>query len=430
MIAAAIVAAIAACLVVAGPTARDDEGRALLDRIAETYRGLDAYADDGERRLTIRMGEQAIERAEPYRMIYARPDRLSVQTPSTRLVRDGEHLMSAVTPAGFYDQRTDEGPVEVATLAVTAAGSTILGDPLGPPLPLILGLLTGEEPARSIGPEPGAVTLEEDGEFDGETVRVLRVASVGRPDWRLFVDPDRLLIVGAEVVVSAEALDAIAPPGTSLDEVSVVWSARSIHTDAPPADAFAMEPPPGLAEVGPLLDPEARDRAKAEADAADPRVGEPAPVFTVRLLGDDGPGAEVSRDELKGKVVLIDFWATWCGPCLKELPEVAEVIGRYADRGDEVRFLCVSIDEATEDLPALAKELLTFLDDRSLAIRRPPVAEVGLDPEGRMASGFKVKGIPSAFLLDREGVVRAVFVGYDEDIAATLKGRIDGLLGE
>ena len=71
--------------------------------------------------------------------------------------------------------------------------------------------------------------------------------------------------------------------------------------------------------------------------ATDRRVGKPAPDFTLTLL--DGPGKTktVTKAELAGKVVVIDFWATWCGPCMKELPEIQKLIDSYADTEERRR---------------------------------------------------------------------------------------------
>ncbi|MEW4567785.1 TlpA disulfide reductase family protein [Tautonia sp. JC769] len=416
---------------------RDDDALSLLRRVAETYQGLDHYADRGQRDVTFTIDGEKIERFDPFRLAYSRPDRFAVQAPGSRIVSDGEQMLSVVTPAGHYEIAAAPDRAGVEVMAVSAVGSAVLGDPIGPPLPLILGLLTGEEPGRAIPTDPEQLAIEEDREWQGTSVRVLRVPMLGRTDWRLFIDPESFLIVGGEAVMDPESVADLSPPGLSLDGVEVSWTTGPISTEAPPPadeenNPFLTEPPPGMAVLGPLLDPEARAREEAAKLAADPRVGTPAPQFTVPLLNDEGLGEEIRAVDLEGKVVLIDFWATWCGPCLKELPEVAALIDAYAeaDRADDLRVLCVSIDEGGDDAPSLAKELLTFLDRNDLKVRRPPLAEVALDAEGKMARAFGVRAIPSVLLIGPDGTIRAVITGFDPEFRRKMAGQIDQLLQE
>lgn len=413
----------------------DEAALALLDQVAAAYEGLDHYLDRGERTLAITIDGERVERFDPFRLAFARPNLFAVQAPGSRIVSDGDRMLTVVTAAGHFDETPAPHRVSVDSVAISAVGSSVLGDPLGPPLPLILGLLTGEEPGRNFSSSADDLTIEDDRDWQGKPVRVLRLPVLGRPDWRVFIDPDSMLIAGAEAVITADLLAELGPPGVSLDNVEVTWTAGEISTD-PIAEGddnpFSVEPPPGMAVLGPLLDPEARAREEAAKLAADPRVGKPAPQFTVTLINDDGLGEEVRAVDLEGKIVLIDFWATWCGPCLKELPEVAELINAFAeaDRADDLRILCVSIDEAGDDPGKVAKDVLTFLDRNDLNLSRSPMAEVALDSDGAMARAFGVRAIPSALLVGPDGNVKAVITGFDPDFRRKMSSQIDQLLKE
>jgi len=415
-------------------TAAPDDGtaaRTALERLASTYGQMDFYSDEGILERVYVVDGERIERAEPYRLRFARPDRLELRTPTARFVSDGETLLTIVQPAGYVERRSAPDAIGVDHVDVSAVGSVLKGDPLGPPLLLVLGLLTGEEPERSIA-DRERLELEPEREWEGRTVQVVRISQIGRPDWRLFLDPETSRLLGGEAVLDPEAIEALSPPGRSLEALEVRWTTGAISTEEPPETAFATEPPPGLADVGTLLRPQAEREAQGERPD-DPRIGETAPEFTVTLLEDGAPGESIRKLDLEGRVVVIDFWATWCGPCLKELPELADLIDRYDDGDEESgpRFLFVSVDQPEGDLERLAGDLQSFLKERELMnIDRAPIARVGIDPEGAIARAFRVSAIPTALLIDQQGVIQDVFVGYDPAVRRKLAERIDALLAE
>ena len=422
MIAAAIALA---ALAPTGPSNAEDGARVLLDRVAEVYGGLDAYTDQGERTIVIVLDGERSERVDPFRLAFARPDRLAIEVADARLVSDGDRLLTVVTPAGHFESEDAPSVVGVDTLAVSAVGSSIMGDPLGPPSALILGLLTGEEPGRSVV----EVALEDDRERGGALVRVLRVATIGSPDWRLLIDPERSLIVAAEAVIPDDRLESIAPPGLAIESIAVTWDAGPIGLGPPDPSVFDASDPPGMADVGRLLDPEARPNAIAD----DPRIGAPAPQFAFDLLGEGGEGdpESVRSLDFEGKVLLLDVWATWCGPCLRELPEVSALLDAYIERGDsadDLRVVFLSIDRPTGEAAEHAETLRAFLVEHDLDLRRPPLAAVGLDPDGKVARAFGVKAIPSAILIGRDGNVRAAFTGFEPDLRRRLTEAIDDAL--
>lgn len=126
-----------------------------------------------------------------------------------------------------------------------------------------------------------------------------------------------------------------------------------------------------------------------------PSVGSKAPE--IELTGPDGKVVKLSA--LKGKLVLIDFWASWCGPCRKENPNVVEAYAKYkkskfvSGKGFEV--FSVSLDRNTEQWKAaIAKDQLTWKYH-------------GLDQKGEAAALYGVQSIPSAFLIDGKGTIIA-----------------------
>lgn len=124
-------------------------------------------------------------------------------------------------------------------------------------------------------------------------------------------------------------------------------------------------------------------------------VGEPFELAFVDLVG----GREVTIDDLRGKVVLIDFWSTTCAPCVAELPDLIELYERNRERGLEV--IGVSLDEAPEN--GGREALLAFVEEHGVPW---PQYYQGNGFDSHFSTGWGVGSIPAAFLVDRRGRLR------------------------
>ena len=129
---------------------------------------------------------------------------------------------------------------------------------------------------------------------------------------------------------------------------------------------------------------------------------------------EDGKTVSFSK-YTKGKVVLLNIWATWCGPCVAAMPDLAEIAAKYKDQG--VRLLALN---QGEDVGRIEK----FLKNRGLDI------EVLLDQKGEAARSYLVQGIPQTVIIDEKGVVREVHIGYLPQLKQQLAAEIDALLIE
>ena len=125
-----------------------------------------------------------------------------------------------------------------------------------------------------------------------------------------------------------------------------------------------------------------------------PRVGRVAPAFTLPSLADGSP---VSLDQFRGKVVLLNFFATWCPTCRAEAPILQAAWEELQPEG--VAFLVVAIGEEGPD------EVTRFMKESA------PTLPVLMNQTGEMLRLYNVNAIPTTFILDREGVVRSINVG-------------------
>jgi thiol-disulfide isomerase/thioredoxin len=127
-------------------------------------------------------------------------------------------------------------------------------------------------------------------------------------------------------------------------------------------------------------------------DGRAPAKGGPAPDFVLRGLD----GHTVQLSDLHGRVVLVNFWATWCRPCRKELPDIQQLAREYPD---ELVVLTVNVEDNADVARA-------FMEDRGLALT------VLLDEDGAVYHQYRLTGMPNSFFVDRDGALAAFQWGY------------------
>ncbi len=137
-------------------------------------------------------------------------------------------------------------------------------------------------------------------------------------------------------------------------------------------------------------------RASDAAPAPAPVVGAPAPDFTLQDLA----GNTVTLSGLRGQVVLVNFWATWCGPCEAEMPAIQQRFETF--QGSGLSVLAVNLAEPADAVRAFINRLgLTFT--------------ILLDPSETVFDLYRVRGYPTTFIVDREGTIVKQHVGYMSD---------------
>jgi thiol-disulfide isomerase/thioredoxin len=137
----------------------------------------------------------------------------------------------------------------------------------------------------------------------------------------------------------------------------------------------------------------------------------PAPNVALRTA----EGATVQLADYKGKVVLIDFWASWCPPCKTSFPALDAIYREYREK--EVEVLAVNVDEQR-------READVFLD------AHPHSLAVFFDPKGVAPAAFGVTGMPTSFLIDRAGNIRFTHTGYSTSVEQKYRRELAQLLSE
>lgn len=161
-------------------------------------------------------------------------------------------------------------------------------------------------------------------------------------------------------------------------------------------------------------------KAKNKADILSKIISETAPIFELKDLS----GKIVSLAELRGKVVILDFWATWCGPCIKSFPGMQKAQEKYKNN-PKVKFLFVNTWEQGDDYLPKVKKLIA---DKKYTDFTVPV-----DIDSKIVTAYKVEAIPTKFVIDAEGNIRFKRRGSSDDkeeIVEEISLLIDTLLNE
>jgi peroxiredoxin len=140
--------------------------------------------------------------------------------------------------------------------------------------------------------------------------------------------------------------------------------------------------------------------------------GTAAPACTLQALGE---GSQIHVEQFKGKVVYVDFWASWCAPCVRSFPFMNELDREFRDRGLQV--LAINLDEKLEDA-------------RTFLAKHPASFALAADPSGQCPRDFGVRGMPSSYLVDRQGIIRHVHLGFRPGDARKLWALVEQLLAE
>ena len=137
------------------------------------------------------------------------------------------------------------------------------------------------------------------------------------------------------------------------------------------------------------------------------KIGQVAPTFKLPDL----TGQQISLDQFKGKIVMLDFWATWCGPCRMTMPIVENLQKEYAD---SLVLLTINLQE-TQDV------VRDYIHAQGIRSR------VLLDEEGTVGTMYEAQEIPLQVLIDKQGIVRFAMSGYGPNMAAQLRTEINKL---
>ncbi len=356
-----------------------------------------AIADADASRVTVEMTAESLSGAQImdsqtaiYQIGSMAPNKFTVYMKEAeqrlRVYCNGTEMIVAMSPEAYF--RAPE-PIQ------TQQAATEIPVPLGPYPEAVLALsLAGVDPAITLLGGMKSVELVDRGKFRGEVPAVhfkgLQDDGVSWHFWITQEDapkPLRLLVDLTPMLKATQQTQFPESYSYQLRFDFVSWRMsgevdENLFTFTPSKDAVEYE----------SLDDYYASIAGAVADH--PLLGADAPVLSAQTLD----GKRVDSEKLAGRVVVIDFWATWCAPCVESMPVLDDVCRKYADK--RVVFLAVNIGESAEKARAFAKE-------------QGWKSTLLLDPDGKVADAYKIDAIPQTVIVGPTGKIQSVHIGFD-----------------
>lgn len=369
-----------------------------LLRIEKTYGSLKAYADQGL--VKVISADAKPGTAQQSESEFLRPGNLKVSADDIRLSISDKKIVTVLDTLRTTrtDKLTSEKMPQASELLVGPLGAALLGSPLGQPQAIILHLLLDEKPASWIARE-GEVTSEKSQEWSGKSWNLLRVNRPLRPDWIFWYDAKTGLIGRIEVrseVVSQKSL-------------SVQWESGVIRTEPTPKTSWSLDIPAGYSSVDRKVAEFQKAAIEKKQKPESSLVGKALPDFPIELIASDGKTKSAKISDFKGKPLLIDLWATWCGPCRKSFPELTQTLATL-DEKSELQTVLLSIDQKAEE-GSISDHVRKGLKQMGVEIEKLPRTTLALDKTGAGSKLLGADAIPMTIIVDKAGIVRAVHIG-------------------
>jgi len=399
-----VVAALLVCLTASRPAALAAPAKSteavqpaamkVLQETARTYAALKSYS--GTMELTKKATYGGRQQSQTVSVSFAvrKPNlleaRFSVGPDTISMLWDGKASWTLYSGTGKYVR--GKAPADLAGLKDDRLAQALIGD-----MDRVSFALFGPNPQAALTRGMKAARMLEAEKVDGEPADHLAL-TVEEGNLELWIGAEDRLVRRARLNALQAARQIMAAnPGLKDLKVTVELTLKG-GASKPGADSFVFKPPAGSRQVASMQEMFSLTQT-------------PMKEFSLPGLEKD---ATFRLADHKGKVIAIDFWATWCGPCRMEMPKLQQIYNDYKARG--LVFVAVNLQESPDKVKA-------FLEELKLDV---PVA---LDAEGKVAELYAISGLPTLVLIGRDGLISSVHEGYFPAMEQRLRKELDGLLG-
>lgn len=380
----------------------DAKAQEIVQRVFDYYKSIKGASFTSE----VTMSSQAMPTplTQASSVNVAKPNMFSSRDDSgmggANLFSDGKTISISVPEFQLYEQST--APASLTTLFTEEGGVGEIFMMADPSVSIALSLFTDEPSKTFFEGVADEVSSAESKDFNG--IQTDGISFTKNDEMMGELKMTAYFAQGdtPHLVALVPDVSAMMPPDMPPMEVTIMtkdWKAT-----VPEASAFAFKPEEGWEKVDDLMMAVMEKQQEMMADMdfpemeADERpnkmVGTEAPDFELPLLR---TGETVKLSDLRGKVVVIDFWATWCGPCVMALPHVVEAIDAFKDR--DVVFYAIDCDEPAE-------KVKTFVEGKNWSF---PVL---MDEGSKTAMKYGISGFPTTVIIGTDGKILSVQIGF------------------
>jgi thiol-disulfide isomerase/thioredoxin len=386
---------------ISAPGKNLDTGRGVLEAMAQAYRTAKSYNDQGTVRIQAEAGKQTIDRKVDFSVAYQSPNKLRMEAYLAKVVIDGDKLYAAIEdlPGQVLEKNA---PAELTMKSVycdrilTAASCN--GFAGAAPQ---LSLLFNDKAVDVLLRDAKEPKLAEPGEIDGRPCYRVQISMFD--GLAIFwIDKETLVLRRMILPTNGIRSELTTEIGSQVETLSLVADFPGAQLNGPIDPRAFQFAAPADAEIVKFFIPPDPGQLLAKK----------VPDFKFVDLN----GKAIIPQSLAGKIVVLDFWATWCEPCKLSLPNLQKVYEKYKDN-DKVAFLAVSVDDQQVKNKAIADVL------KELKVNIP----VCRDPD-YSAAAFKFNGIPSSFIIDANGMVQDYESGENPNLTTVLPEKIEKLL--
>ena len=368
------------------------DARALLDQVREAYAKLNSLDVAGTFVLELDVAGQKQSKRAAFSGTFAAPSKFRHEMADDALVvaNGAKAYLYLAKPGKYAEAAAPQGRAPSAGLDEPLADVLRAQNPS-------LYLATCADASDELLDGTKSITKADNVSVDGASCPSLRIETEKQTISATF-DPMTHLLRRMTFDLS-QSLRNRGVPDVKVATITVDYS--TTKPDAPiPGERFEWSPPSDA-----TLARETKPAAAADGDAEAMR-GKAAPDFALEDLN----GKSVSLQGLRGRVVVLDFWATWCGPCRAALPHLEQLHKDFAGAG--VQVLAVNLREDRETARKFVE---------SIGLTMP----VLLDTTGKVAERYAVSGIPQTVVVDKNGQIARVFVGFSPEASRQLREAVE-----